>query len=68
MLPTPAGGWIPVDPDPDDGGNVVLDPFNRGVVIGPESETDEERFMPHFNTCRPYIESRRPGQERLDLE
>lgn len=54
----PSGKLMPVDPVPDDEGNVAAMRDGRGVWVGHVLKADErtapyeKRFMPHFATCR----------------
>lgn len=53
----PSGKVMPVNPVPDDEGNVTAMRDGRGVWVGHVLKADErpmpyeKRFMPHFATC-----------------
>lgn len=55
----PSGRVMPVDPVPDDEGNVAAMRDGHGVWLGHVLKADErarpyeKRFMPHFATCKP---------------
>lgn len=51
---TPTGKAMPVDPDPVDNGNLVLDVDARPVSVRPPELTDDPegpRHVSHFATC-----------------
>lgn len=60
----PSGKVMPVDPEPDDDGNVAAMRDGRGVWIGhvlaagERTLPYEKRFMTHFATCPPVIARR----------
>jgi hypothetical protein len=56
-----AGRSMPIDPEPDVSGNVLVDDTNTALVLGATSvrELDESgdarpRFLAHFVTCADY--------------
>lgn len=64
------GGFIPVDPDPVDNGNIVLDfgrtgNLPRASVLGPLElqllEPGVARYVSHFVTCPQADEHRKEG-------
>ena len=58
---------MPVDEQPDPGGNVAVSPGHRARVVPPGRpiEDSEVRHMPHFATCpnykKPAAEPRQPA-------
>lgn len=56
MLPGVTGQWLAVDLKPTGAGNIALDSFGRGFVIGRPELHGEELFVAHQATCPPYLE------------
>lgn len=55
------GNRMPLNPDPDPAGTVVLEPDGRGrVLTGPELPAPGEAFVAHWTTCPGAAEARRP--------
>lgn len=65
----PSGKRMPVDPEPDDDGNVAAYRDARGVWVGHVLRADErtapfeKRFVPHFATCAPVIAQRQAERD-----
>lgn len=71
---TETGRNLPVDPTPDDTGNVLIERDVAGVLqawtLGPNDTRPGQRYMPHFATCpnpqrrTPKPKPRRKGHSR----
>lgn len=52
---TIAGKAMPIDADPVDTGNVLIDPDGKAIVLGKPQHTPnllgENRYTSHFATC-----------------
>lgn len=51
---TKAGKPMPLDPEPNEAGNVTLDEAGVATVHSPQSDAEGVRYMPHFATCPNY--------------
>ena len=74
LIETETGSWLPIDPYPQDGGNVVLRNDGMGlvaVVLGPKDAKIQGRIQPmyksHHATCPKRQKPADDGVEQLDL-
>jgi hypothetical protein len=48
--------WLVLDPEPNAMGDVAIDDYERGLILGPgdrlkDSAAGSERFIRHYQTC-----------------
>lgn len=55
---TANGKPMPLDPEPNDDGNVTLNEAGVATVHGDGTSIDGVRYMPHFATCPNYTRRR----------